>query len=744
MQTPTHAKYSNLPPSLLPDLNNSGPTNHRALSIPPSPRTLPPHPPNSLPASDSVGQVRDLDFPSPPTFAPPSSASSLVAGATERLPNMLPPSPRSRRLPHLPVSFEASLSQKPTSVAGVVVEHRPPAIPPRSKLRPPPVKIITEFRQMAHIPNEVARRRTVLPLNLASPAHSHSSSVSSSTISPLSTPPMHSHSSSVASIMEPHKPALPQHAHSSSISSSFVISPMPTPPPLSPASPSSTIQSAFSPPYARPVTPEPRIDMDVLRRLIFEDGEDGHNSIGSDSEPESEIGASLKAIVRAHKCGGDEHEDSSTGTTTVAEFAWQEEPRAPPSRMSFYEPPSPERIHRSSDVEDDDGISIYSQFSSAYTFRSRSNSTRRRRSVSVRRSGKKGRMNRHVATTSMMSVYSQASFSSRDTMDLLSVPTMPCSSGGSDGIAEDLLDNDLGEMVFEAPEYAYAFSWDDYVGHGLEGVALAGRTPTRSGADFEAQLPFSRHAGKPDLSTLPDDCRSLLTGSDEVKSKRRTSSNISVIGNIIPTIQDPEVGTSTGPALTDVSSLVTNGSIGDVSTTSTWPMSPRALVPNRRQRTIRRVATALPSSHPQPSSVSVAVVGPEDKISQGQSVRSGLRGMRNRVSVLKSRLVSLTLPSSRSPPSPTFLRGHAPESYDGLLTPSSAPCFATGPSSGGQWPPPPVSPSMASSSSSDGSASAAYTSFPSSPSSLWTTGVTNGDALFLSPTVTRAPFSTAV
>ncbi|KAJ7615286.1 hypothetical protein DFH06DRAFT_125977 [Mycena polygramma] len=177
------------------------------LDIPPSPRTPPPHPPNTPPASESVTRVLDPDCPPPAKFAFLPSASSLTAGETEMwIQKMLPPSPSPspRRLPKLPTSLGASPVPNPSSVAAPATETAPPTIPPRSKLRPPPVKITTNFRpipQTSRTPNEA------VPLHSASPAHSHSSSIASLTISPLDSPPMHSHSSSVASLLI--SPSLP-------------------------------------------------------------------------------------------------------------------------------------------------------------------------------------------------------------------------------------------------------------------------------------------------------------------------------------------------------------------------------------------------------------------------------------------------------------------------------------------------------------------------------------------------------
>ncbi|KAJ7932375.1 hypothetical protein B0H13DRAFT_1955121 [Mycena leptocephala] len=735
----------------------------RSLTIPPSPLTPPPHPPNSLPSSECVARVFDFDFPSPAKSARLPPSPSLAAGETEMpLQHIPPPSPSSRRLPYLPKSFEGSL-QNPNFIGCTVAENRPPAVPPRSKLRPPPVKIPSNFSSMhptIRPRNEVSGQCNAF--KPGSPAHSRSSSIASLTISPLSTPPTHSHSSSIASLTisplptppmhssfasvmftDSPKPVPPQHSHSSSVASSFMISPMPTPPSLSPISPSSTsIQSPLDlspipPPCARPGTPEPKIDMDLLRKLIFEDDDFGQNSSESDNEHESEVGESLEAIARAHRSIGDERRDSSAGTTSIPEFAWQEEPRAPPSRMSFYRSPSPERIHPSSDIEDD-AVSIYSQFSSKYTFRSRSNGTRRLRSV--RRNGTKGR-SRRMAAMSMMSVYSQSSFTSRDTMDLPSVPTLPwgLTSDSIGGATEDLPDNDLGEMVFEAPEYAYAFSWDDYVGHGLEGVALAGRAPPRSGANFEAELPFSRRAGKPDFVASTDsaeaDWRALLTGPDKGKSKRRTSSNISIVGNVV---------------------TITGGSASDVSTTSTLPLSPRGFVPNRRQRTIRRVTTTLPSSpssyQPPSSSTSVNFIfDAEDK--------NG--GWRREMSPGDTERVPSVGPQEKLKPPEAFVRTAGDEeprqrvekpscfSHPSIISlsnvhtfPPRSPVSHDRPPIPASWPATLISPTVSSHSS--GSASAPP-SLPSSASSSWTPGLTGrGDASLLSPTEAPSTIAMAI
>ncbi|KAJ7492594.1 hypothetical protein FB451DRAFT_539661 [Mycena latifolia] len=730
----------------------------RALAIPPSPRIPPPHPPNS---PDPFDNVLNLGFPSP-TLGQYSQASAEETRMERWIP-AIPSSPSSRPLPHPPESVEISPfpRQNPNSVRassspGVV--SRPPAVPPRSKLRPPPVKITTNF---SDIRREGSEERGALELEKASPVHSRSPSIASLTISPLSTPPVHSRSASTASIMVSPMPTPPQHSHSSSISSSFIISPMPTPPPLSPTSPASTSGSIF-PPLAfrrgRPVTPE--LDVRALRALILKRGgrsSSGRSSSGCESDHDSEVGESLEAIALAHRRSSDEHDDSSTCTVPTPEFAWQEEPRPPPSRLSFYE--SPESIHPLADCDDDDAASIYSQFSTTYTFRSRSRSTKAMRSV--RRNGKSRRASRR-STTTMMSVYSQASFSSQHAMDLPSIPTLPSGLGGD--FLGDVAENELGEMTFNAPEYAYAYSLDEYVGHGLESVALAGRTVARSGADFEAELTSTPLHKSGSSTGLSDDWRALLYPQSNDKGKRRTSSNISVVENgLMPDI--PEV--IPGLVFTDEGSLATNGSIGDISTTSTLtPMSPTALVPNRRQRTIRRIATSLPSSprsnYQPPSSTSVNFVfdtetGRRD-ISSGESVPfpslgpgnklkkarggSGLRGMRSRVRVLKSRLVSLTL-APRSPTSPRFPTSEEFYEHHPGLNQYLSPYPPTSPSATVHTPTS-VSPTVSSSSWSSGPSTSAETSTPSSASS-WNPRLTiTGDTLFLSPTAAPATCPMAI
>ncbi|KAJ7706153.1 hypothetical protein B0H17DRAFT_613342 [Mycena rosella] len=740
----------------------------RAFAIPPSPRVPPPHPPKSPPpyASDSVDNPLAMGFPSPPTPARYSSSASPASAREtqmERCTPVVPPSPSTRPLPRPPTSLEISSlhGQNPNYYGSSVEVPPPPAIPPRSRLRPPPVKITTDFSQYRTI-REDSEERDVWPLERASPAHLRSASIASFTISPLSTPPLHSRSSSTGSPKAYSMPTPSHHSHSSSVASSLVISPMPTPPPLSPTSPLSSSGPAFPPlalPRGNPVTQE--LDMGALRALILR-----RAGRTFESDRDREVGESLEAIALAHKRDSGDYEDSSTCTGMTPEFAWQEEPRPPPSRLSFYE--SAEPIHASSDPgeeDQDDAASIYSQFSSTYTFRSRTKSTMRMRSL--RRNGSTGRMSRRMAATSMMSVYSQASFSSQDAMDMPPVPSLPWGLRGDlmGDVAEgSIAEHDLGEMTFNAPEYAYAYSLDDYVGHGLEGVALAGRTAVRSGEDFEAALP--RHNSRPS-----GDWRALLTAQDNEKAKRRTSSNISVVGNVFASEIDPEV--TPVFAFTDVGSVATNGSIGDISTTSTlMPISPVstgnspvALVPNRRQRTIRRVATTLPSPRQPPSSTSVNFVfdtetgdggwrrevsfgetlpfpsvGPqaplttEDKVKKARGMRSGLQGMRSRVNVLKSRLVSLTL-APRSPSSASFSSGRSAElnHHPGLnpyLSPTSPSANAHSPTS--------VSPSVSPSSSSGGSLST-----PSSVSS-WTPGLTTGDGLFLSPTAAPSTVPMAI
>ncbi|KAJ7038174.1 hypothetical protein C8F04DRAFT_371011 [Mycena alexandri] len=754
---------SNLPRSL-PSPRNliNSPSKPRGIAIPPSPRTPPPHPPNRLPspyAADSVSQVLDLGFPSPPLLADhlvpasPGRKSKIQAG------NMALPSPTSRRLPQPPSSPVSPLQvQKPSSARGSVSVNQPPAVPPRSKLRPPPVKITTDFspiRRTIVIQGDVPGQCDVSPLKIASPAHSHSSSVASLTISPMPTPP---HSPSALSSK------FPKHFHSTSLSSSLAISPMPTPPPLSPTSPPASAPSTFGslppiPTCPRPPAPEPQIDMGALRTLILQRGD--HKSNEGDSDSESEDGEALKAIIQ--RISGDEHEHEDSLIATSPEFAWPEEPRSPPSRMSLHEP---ERNLASSDIEDD-AVSIYSQFSSTYTFRSRSSSTRRKRSI--RRNGKGGRLSRRMTAMSMMSVYSQGSFCAGDAIDLPSVPTLPwdLERGSTGGAAEEPLpDETLGEMTFEAPEYAYAFSWDDYVVHGLEGVALAGRTPIRSGADFETAIPSRLPVTKSHFPTAkdpaPDDWRALLTVQDKEKSKRRTSSNISVVGNILPNVQDPEIAVYTRHPFADASSLATNGSVGDISTTSVSSISAQALLPNRRKKTVRRVAAGAPSppfNYQPPASSSVNLIfdaeaknggSPRETRSpraafpfvdgddkQTRSVRSGLRGMKSRVNVLTSRLVSLTIASSRSSSSHIFPSRRGADSYDRRPHPSSAPYFEMGAAS--SWPSTSVSPSSSTSSASAGSAGN-----PPSSTSSWTPGLANRDALFLSRTATPSTAPMAI
>ncbi|KAJ7783811.1 hypothetical protein DFH07DRAFT_935329 [Mycena maculata] len=734
------SSYSPPPSKILagsPDMPPSGddntrtrprPDQSRALVIP---RIRPPRPqkPSSPPyASNSVVvPVLDLGFPSPPALAQHLSSTSQSGEDSEmqrrRSPSIPPPSP-SRQLLRLPASADISplQVQKPSSVGGAcssVPVNRPPAVPPRSRLRPPPVKITNDFRS--------TRRRDSQPQERASPTHSRSSSIASLTISPLPSPPFHSHSSSVASFMVSPMPTPPQHSYSSSVASSFMISPMPTPPPLSPGSPLSTSVGSGSSvppplPRVRPVTPEPQIDMGLLRALIMQRFSE------NDSECESEAGESSSS---------EDHDESSTCTATIPEFAWQEEPRSPPSQRE-----SPEEIHTSSDIEDDDAASIYSQFSAAYTFRSRS----------VRRPTD-GRLSKRSIALSMMSVYSQASISSEDT-DMPPIPSLPWSLRGDHIPEESVAESDLGDMTFNAPQYAYAYSLNDYVGHDLEGAALAGRVAGRSGAELETELPSTRTMSDPAASNEDslEDWRFLLTGGATSKGKRRTSSNISVVENEIPAFEEPEHTSQL--ALTDRGSITTNGNIGNVSTTSTLtPMSPRTLAPNRRQRTVRR-GTTMPysprSNYQSPSATSVnfifdpeagqdgwrretpsedtmPLLSPQDTTKKARGVRSGLQGVKSRVNVLKSHLVSLTAPSSRSPSSVNFPAGISPDFYDRgpRQNPSSSPFTPPSPSASPRWPSTSVSPSVSSSSSSLNTS--AETSPPNSAYSSWTPGSTNRD-----------------
>ncbi|KAJ7181683.1 hypothetical protein C8R43DRAFT_1117040 [Mycena crocata] len=743
----------------------------RGFAIPPSPRVAPPQPP-TLPqppfASGSVAPVLDLGFPSPPPLVPfpysrpPSPPSTREINMAVFAVAPLPPSIRKLPPPPAPET-PALLEVSPLQIQKVnciedecftATARRPPPIPPRSRLRPKPVKISTNFNA---IQATVTRMGSEQCMEIASPAHSHSSSIGSLIISPLPSPPLpshssslHSHASSVASFMVSPLPTPPHHSHSSSVASS-IISPMPTPPSLSPTSPlSPSTDSDSSPvaiPNAHPATSEPQLDLGALKRLILRRG--GRSSTtGSDPENENDVGQSVAEIARARKSDSDE---SSACTATIPESAWQEEPRSPPSRISFYNTFDRAHSASASDLDDDDdAASIYSQFSTTYNFRSRSRTIKSMRSA--RRARKNGRMSSRM---SMMSVYSQASFSSQEAMDLPPLPALPWALGDpvSDVAEDPLARNDLGEMTSNAPEYAYAYSLDDYVGHGLEGMRLAGRIATRSGRDFETVLPLPP-LSEPELATLDqtaswawDDWRTLLT---EVKGKRRTSSNISVVGNALPILVDPFTIETT-----DVCSLATTGSIDDVSTTSTvTPATPRALLPNRRQRTIRRTATNPPSSlrsHcPPPSSTSVNFIfdaesdggwrrdslppdmasksevgitfpslGSEDNLKKARGVRSGLTGMRSRVSVLKSRLASIT---SRSPSSPTF-----PPGYRGTDDRAGAtPLLSPYPPARSHWAPQ----SLSSSPSSPSSSSGGSTSGSPSSASSWTH---RRDAMTLSP-----------
>ncbi|KAJ7786338.1 hypothetical protein B0H16DRAFT_1708525 [Mycena metata] len=137
---------SNLPRSLpSPRHLINSPSKPRAIAIPPSPRTPPPHPPHPLPSpyTDSVARVLDLGFPSPPLLADHLAPAS-PGGKREIQAGMPPPSPTSRRLPQPPSSPVSPLQVHNSSGArGSVSINHAPVVPPRSKLRPPPVKITT-------------------------------------------------------------------------------------------------------------------------------------------------------------------------------------------------------------------------------------------------------------------------------------------------------------------------------------------------------------------------------------------------------------------------------------------------------------------------------------------------------------------------------------------------------------------------------------------------------------------------
>ncbi|KAJ6610885.1 hypothetical protein B0H10DRAFT_397047 [Mycena sp. CBHHK59/15] len=783
----SHAATPCLPPSMRPpalstvsppssplhgNLPNRRPRpNHsRVLSIPPSPRGPPPHPPtvSAPPAytSDYVMPVLEHCLPAAPKVAPPlppfkiapltPPPSFSVSLSNREVPKESEVDLRHREEvpaisalnpPVLPPLFVPTPLQIKWPSLGHANLGPPPVIPPRSKLRPPPVKITTRSSGTTVTQNDDPKQ--------------------ADNIACLSMPPepylsMHSHSASIASV-----------------TSSFVISPMPSPPSFSPTTPPSTSsRSSLDSPslttlLVRPAGPEPPIDMGALMDLILQHSCGPNQSQESTewaSHFESGVGDSSETIA-PH---ADDLDDARTAD--IPEFVWQEGPKSPPSLCE-----SQERINTPGIGEDDedDAASFYSQFSVAYSFPSRPKSPKNLRSV--RRSQRRRRMSRRLTTTSMMSVYSQASFSSLDAADVSPMPSLPWDLrlDQIDDVSEELpAEIDLGVMTSNAPDYAYAYSLDENVDHGLDGVVLTGE-----GLLVEEE---------PEMTNNFDDWRNLLTARDKGKGKKRTSSNISVVGNVIVNVAEDSREANAETVFTDVGSVSVNRSIGDISTTSTLtPASPHPrvlttwLVPNRRRKTIvHRLPSVLSSSstispstaatYQSPSSPSVNSIfdstalhprwrrelfsesgdvdipfprlDPEDKMKRTRGVRLGLRVMRSRVSVLKSRLVSLALPPARIPVSPSYdCSLNSPLPANGLYPPALWETYASPPWSGLA-----TSPSVSPSSSSAGSgrvgggSGSGGTSPPSSASSFWTA---NGETFIISSAVkssTTSDFPMAV
>nr|GAT44209.1 predicted protein [Mycena chlorophos] len=239
------------------------------------------------------------------------------------------------------------------------ISGQPPAIPPRSKLRPPPVKI--------------------LPLS-----RSYTTSSFSNSPGP-----------GAQCFEAPLEEAL---IKSGFTSCSPPISPLPTPPMLSPTT-TSPIHSPATINF--PATPEPRLDLPICKEV------DAKMNAKSAAIAREE--AYLRRLV-------------TCGRGSIPEFFSQEEPRPPPSRLSYHT--SRERDEDDSET-DDEAVEFYAMYSTH--FRPRTPSFTRRRVPSLRR--KNSRSERRSLATSMVSIYSQASaaLSPEDLMDLPPVPALPWS-----------------------------------------------------------------------------------------------------------------------------------------------------------------------------------------------------------------------------------------------------------------------------------------------------------------------------
>ncbi|KAF7306945.1 hypothetical protein MIND_00487300 [Mycena indigotica] len=252
----------------------------------------------------------------------------------------------------------------------------PPLLPPRSTRRPPPVKIST------WVPERTETTPDDLNLIL------DNLSMMSPIISPLPTPPYTPSSFGTSS----EKSTI--HSRSLSTASSLLISPMPTPPSLSP--------SSSTPPFT------PALDILVLDSKIEHVMESHYVKASSET-----------LTSEAHSPSHSKDRNS----LYQAEFAWQEEPRSPPSRLSFHAGDGVANDTEDEDEEVKSIYSIYSHFSSTYSFRSRTPSARRKRAPPVRRNNSK--LERHSMATSVVSVYSQASYAPEDRTELPPVPVVP-------------------------------------------------------------------------------------------------------------------------------------------------------------------------------------------------------------------------------------------------------------------------------------------------------------------------------
>ncbi|KAF7320319.1 hypothetical protein MKEN_00816700 [Mycena kentingensis (nom. inval.)] len=320
---------------------------------------------------------------------------------------------------------------------------------------------------------------------------------------------------------------------------------MPTPPSLSPASPSP--QTPW-----QPHTPDRVLDVAALESAMQRHVSNAQGTTGK--APENEI----LEWARSDHCAS-----RMSTQTIVPEFSWQEEPvpRSPPSRLSFYTHSDHDQPEREEDENDETTsmYSIYSQFTSTYSFQSQAPTMSSRRGTGSIRRRPSSRSDRRSTAMSMMSVYSQASFVREDTKDLPPIPLLPWAlKPESVG----------GQSALHAQSHPYA-------------AEQAERTSVVMGDAAISSTPLPAVPSIPSSPISPtlfsDDWRALLAGRNPKPLKRQPSvvsalsgtSNTSVVDVALPPHKNTEL-------------IKPNSS-----------ESPLALVPNRRQRTIRRPTTTL-------------------------------------------------------------------------------------------------------------------------------------------------------